>query len=404
MTVLPQQSLYDVARQENVSVQALAQVNGLSEPYQIYIGQRLAVPTGAYEVATYSGPAAPRTLGGQPRPVITGAQPSGTVAATPLPSGPVSGGTVASAPANQPAATQGQSVGEPGLYGAVDVAALPESVGATPAPAAGENLPWQDGQAAVGQAPFGEPPAPGTVEVLEAQVEPEIVEPANAPRASGEQVASLPVPGVSDVSPSDDVAPASFPVPVHRPDHGATESQKVAVATPEPVPVPDLPEEGVENVVMIDPPVTVEAPVETPVPASISELPPLGERAFEWPVTGDVISTFGAGLGEGINDGINISATKGTEILASQDGFVVYAGNELAGFGNLILIRHADNWVTGYAHADQMLVGKDQFVRMGEVIGTVGTTGSVSEPQLHFEIRQGTDAVDPANHMVPLVN
>lgn len=135
-------------------------------------------------------------------------------------------------------------------------------------------------------------------------------------------------------------------------------------------------------------------------PSSIADLPPITGNQFSWPVTGEVISTFGLEESSFFsdsesNDGINIAAPRGTNILAAEDGFVVYAGNELAGFGNLILIRHANNWVTGYAHADQMFVVKDEFVRTGQAIGTVGSTGSVNEPQLHFEIRLGTEAVDP---------
>lgn len=116
---------------------------------------------------------------------------------------------------------------------------------------------------------------------------------------------------------------------------------------------------------------------------------------FEWPVKGKIISNFGA-IGKGRNnDGINIKAPLGTAVKAGDAGTVAYAGNELKGFGNLILIKHNDGWITAYAHNDRLLVKKGQKVRRGEKIATVGVTGGVSTPQLHFEIRAGKKAVNP---------
>lgn len=116
---------------------------------------------------------------------------------------------------------------------------------------------------------------------------------------------------------------------------------------------------------------------------------------FAWPVRGTVISRFGT-IGKGrANDGINIRATRGTAVNAADAGTVAYAGNELKGFGNLILIRHPDGWITAYAHNDRLLVKKGQKVHRGEKVATVGTTGGVNTPQLHFEVRAGKKAVDP---------
>ena len=115
-----------------------------------------------------------------------------------------------------------------------------------------------------------------------------------------------------------------------------------------------------------------------------------------WPVQGPVLSPFGL-KGSGLNnDGINIGAPKGAPIVASAGGIVVYAGNEMKGFGNLILIRHEEGWVTAYAHLDRMLVSKDAVVAQGDMIGTVGKTGNVASPQLHFETRLKDKPVDPA--------
>jgi murein DD-endopeptidase MepM/ murein hydrolase activator NlpD len=133
-------------------------------------------------------------------------------------------------------------------------------------------------------------------------------------------------------------------------------------------------------------------------PAAVANIPQPTGRAgglFQWPVNGKVISGFGATSGGLHNDCINIAAPRGTPVHAAENGVVVYAGNQLRGFGNLILIRHADGWVTAYAHNDTLLVKKGQQVKRGDVIARVGSTGNVSQPQLHFELRKGTEAVDP---------
>lgn len=120
---------------------------------------------------------------------------------------------------------------------------------------------------------------------------------------------------------------------------------------------------------------------------------------FLWPVKGPVISNFGPIAKGRNNDGINIKAAKGTAVRAADKGTVAYAGNELKGFGNLILIKHDDGWVTAYAHNEKILVKKGQRVARGEKISTVGTTGGVVSPQLHFEIRQGKKAVNPKSYL-----
>ncbi|MCB2107103.1 MAG: M23 family metallopeptidase, partial [Rhodobacteraceae bacterium] len=98
-------------------------------------------------------------------------------------------------------------------------------------------------------------------------------------------------------------------------------------------------------------------------------------------------------------DGINISVAAGTDVRAADNGIVAYAGNELKGFGNLLLVKHADGWTTAYAHNQALLVGRGDQVRRGQVIAKTGGTGNVTAPQLHFEVRQGTRAVDPLLHL-----
>ena len=99
------------------------------------------------------------------------------------------------------------------------------------------------------------------------------------------------------------------------------------------------------------------------------------------------------------NDGINIQAAQGSTVRSADAGTVVYAGNELKGFGNLILVRHSGGWITAYAHNQKLLVKKGQKVKRGEKIATVGATGGVNKPQLHFEVRAGKKAVNPLQYL-----
>ncbi len=144
---------------------------------------------------------------------------------------------------------------------------------------------------------------------------------------------------------------------------------------------------------------SVAAAPATQPSAAIPKPPELAAGKFLWPVQGEVASRFGP-QGDGRhNDGVNIRAPRGTPVLAAQNGVVAYVGNELRGFGNLLLIKHADGWVTAYAHLDRITVARGAKVRRGDAIGLVGSSGSVSDPQLHFEIRKGSRAVDPMRQL-----
>ena len=127
-----------------------------------------------------------------------------------------------------------------------------------------------------------------------------------------------------------------------------------------------------------------------------------GGLQFRWPVKGRVISNFGGKPNGQQNDGINISVPENTAVKASEDGVVAYAGNELKGYGNLVLIKHADGWVTAYAHNSEILVHRGETVKRGQIISKVGQSGGVASPQLHFEIRKGSTPVDPAQHLSSL--
>lgn len=130
--------------------------------------------------------------------------------------------------------------------------------------------------------------------------------------------------------------------------------------------------------------------------------PPRSGSRFGWPVKGSIISKFGPKSGGLYNDGINIAAKRGSPLRASENGVVAYAGNELRGFGNLLLIRHKGGWMTAYAHADKLLVRQGETVKRGQTIARVGSSGSVKSPQVHFEIRKGSQAVDPVKYLTAL--
>ncbi len=126
---------------------------------------------------------------------------------------------------------------------------------------------------------------------------------------------------------------------------------------------------------------------------------PVANSTFRWPVKGRVISSYGRKSNGLRNEGINISVPEGTSVRAADGGVVAYAGNELKGYGNLVLVRHKNGWVTAYAHNKDLFVKRGDIVKRGAVIAKAGQTGSVKSPQLHFEVRKGSTAVDPMKYL-----
>jgi len=137
-------------------------------------------------------------------------------------------------------------------------------------------------------------------------------------------------------------------------------------------------------------------------PVTVAALPPPASGKFLWPVNGRVLSSFGSTVGGARNDGINIAVAAGTPILAAGAGTVTYVGDELKGYGNLLLIQHDDGFVTAYAHAERLIVKRGDRVERGQLVGYTGATGDVTEPQLHFEIRQNLEPVDPSAYLLRL--
>jgi murein DD-endopeptidase MepM/ murein hydrolase activator NlpD len=120
---------------------------------------------------------------------------------------------------------------------------------------------------------------------------------------------------------------------------------------------------------------------------------------FRWPVRGRVISGFGKKANGERNDGINLAVPEGTSVKAAEDGVVIYAGNELKSYGNLVLIRHANGWVSAYAHNSKLEVKRGDNVKRGQVIALSGMSGGVTTPQVHFELRKDATPVDPLQHL-----
>jgi murein DD-endopeptidase MepM/ murein hydrolase activator NlpD len=116
-------------------------------------------------------------------------------------------------------------------------------------------------------------------------------------------------------------------------------------------------------------------------------------------VRGRIISSFGAKANGEKNDGINLAVPEGTSVKAAEAGTVIYSGNELPGYGNLILVRHADGWVSAYAHNSEILVKRGDQVLRGQIIAHAGMTGSVTAPQVHFELRRGAKPVNPLDYL-----
>jgi murein DD-endopeptidase MepM/ murein hydrolase activator NlpD len=178
-----------------------------------------------------------------------------------------------------------------------------------------------------------------------------------------------------------------------------------AAATPQPAPAPlpsvtTVPAAGTKVATAV-PQQSARLAQANPPPEEAAEAPVKSSEAtgalptFRWPVRGKVITGYGAKTNGKSNDGINLAVPEGTPIKAAEDGVVAYSGNELKGYGNLVLVRHSNGYVTAYAHASELLVKRGDAIKRGQVIAKSGQSGEVGSPQLHFEIRKGSSPVDP---------
>ena len=304
-------SLYKIAKRENVGLRALIDANRISPPYTIYPGQALNLP----------GTARPATVARRADPARTPA--------------------TAARSGNDYIVVRGDTVFAISDRNGIEPGALVRANGLRP---------------------------------------PYRLSPGDRLTIPARTIVPAPIPGGG--APARTVEVAS--VPVARPQ-AAVSSQPVdppPAASPEPPPA-----------------ASVQTARRSPDPEPLAEPPPNSGGGFLWPVSGEVIARFGS-IGKGLqNDGLNIAAPRGAPVRAVEHGVVAYAGNELRGFGNLLLLKHADGWISAYAHNDSLLVRTGDRVQRGQVISRVGSTGSVDKPQLHFELRRGNRAVDPERYL-----
>ena len=132
---------------------------------------------------------------------------------------------------------------------------------------------------------------------------------------------------------------------------------------------------------------------------AVARPPKRSGKGFSWPAKGKILSSYGSKGGGLHNDGINIKVGHGTKVNSAQSGVVAYAGNEMRSYGNLLLIRHDGGWMTAYAHNQRLLVKKGDRVKRGQAVALAGSSGKVKTPQLHFEIRKGSKALDPSRYL-----
>jgi len=355
-------SLYSIARRSSVPVRALIDANRLQAPYTLQVGQTLILP----RVRTHTVQSG-ETLSGIARrhSVSTSALVAANRIEAPY---VIKTGQILTLPDTVATETQAAAPAPTPVQGAPAAAAPvePTPPPATPAP---EARPSEIQQAALPPPPTARPPAP--------TIRPGAAEP---PAGAVERPELSPPPAAAPAPPAAPPAAAAPAVPPPSPPPAA--------AVPPPAPARPAPE-----------PARPAPEAQEEARGAVPEPPPRAGRLFLWPVRGSVISDFGSKPGGLQNDGINIAAAEGTTIRAAENGVVVYAGNELRGFGNLLLIRHSGGWMTTYAHASELLVRRSQEVKRGQPIAKVGSSGNVTSPQLHFEIRRGTRAVNPREYL-----
>ncbi|ESQ91718.1 hypothetical protein ABAC460_05100 [Asticcacaulis sp. AC460] len=254
--------------------------------------------------------------------------------------------------------------------------------------------------------------------------------PAAAPKATVTAPAAKPVEAKAEVKPSTSLPPPPLPKPKTTTTTTAPAPAVVAKPTVNPPAATTTAAADVKPAVKAPPvatPTVAVAPVKTPVvtppaakpetkpatkPLSATPPPPvagfptnaqltqMGKGMFAWPVKGKILVPFGQLAPNVRNDGINISSAGGTNVLAAADGVVVYQGDQVRELGNTIYIKHPNGWYTGYSHLSGMNVSNNQRVTKGQVIGTVGQSGTIDQPQLHFEVRY-TPSTDIARPIDP---
>jgi murein DD-endopeptidase MepM/ murein hydrolase activator NlpD len=236
---------------------------------------------------------------------------------------------------------------------------------------------------------------PYRIEVGSTLIIPRAGQPAAAPPSVSLAALPPPTPAAAAASPRIEAIALDRlpPAPVEKPPVTAAAPPAATVTATEPARTDPKPPAAT-------PATNTAASPEPPAPAPGPQVH--GPGVFQWPVRGHVLVGYGSGRDGTHNDGINIAAPRGAAVEAADAGVVAYTGNELRGYGNLILLKHPNGWISAYAHCDLILVKRGDKVARGQVIARVGSTGNVGEPQLHFELRRGNRAVDPREFLAPL--
>lgn len=339
-------TLYAISRRHRVSVSELMSVNGLQNP-NLRPGQKLTLPSGAKRAVVQ-------------RPANAKNAPAhATAPAKPAPAKAVA--TAPQAPAAAPADWSGSYTVAAGdsLY----------------AIARKHHVKAADLQLANN---IADPTKvrPGTVLKVPGDGSPAATSPIAAAPVAAARAAETPTRAVAQAS------HGPRPTIINAPSEKAADKKVAALGTPEATQ-------------------SDASPIDKSEPAAALPEPPkvTSSGKFRWPVKGKVIAAFGPRQDNTHNDGINISVPQGSDVLAAENGVVAYAGSELKGYGNLVLVRHDGNWVSAYAHNEALLVKRGDKVKRGQSIAKAGATGTVDQPQVHFELRQGSKPVDPLPHM-----
>ncbi len=358
--VQPGDSVYQIARRSHSPIRSIIEANHLEAPYVLRPGEQLIVPHPQVHIVeagdTLYGIAQRHNVDASELVRINGLTPPYRLIIGQLLILPAK---IVSEPPSAPAAAQAE---------VQHVELLPPP----PAPEA------EAGNGAAKEAPAAPGSAPAAGGEVASSTEP----------ASGKSgIAEVPLPPpAQEAQPA---VPAEPPAAQEKPAAGTPpadeDAGEPAAATPTPPPPPGA------KVAALPPQQAVPAG-----PGGAS-----GGR-FLWPLHGKILSAYGAKEGGLVNDGINIAAKEGTQVVAADDGVVVYAGNEIRGFGSLVLIKHQNGWMTAYAHNASLLVRRGEEVRRGQAIARAGASGNVSAPQLHFEIRRGSHPVDPMKYLAAL--
>ncbi len=339
-----------------------------------------AAPPAAYAPATAAYTPAP--AGGQP---LYGAPGYASAPPAPPPAAHAPAPAVAAASAGTHVVTSGETLSSIGRRYGVTRTQLATANGLAP------EAPLQIGQHLV---------IPGAGGPVVAQAHP-----AAAP-APASQLGSKPQ-QLAAVAPAPAPPPAAAPLAAPKPNQvaapaAAAPSKTGTVTTAALAPTPTAVAPAGKTAPAAAPAKVETAAKVTPADDADEARSPGTGPQFRAPVRGRVISGFGPKPGGTKNDGVNFAVPEGTSVRAAEDGVVAYAGNELKGYGNLVLIKHADGYVTAYAHNSEISVKRGDTVRRGQIVAKAGQSGGVTTPQLHFEIRKGSQPVDPSQYVAGL--